>query len=679
MCTGPGCRVNAVVLLLVPCLVITATAYPLCAKNLEPPGRANLTFCTAPEYAANGCCNSRDDTQIKTTFDAMNISNAKCAAVMKAILCSKCDQYSADLYDVTSALSKPRPVPFLCTSGANNYCNQVWTACENVTIPNSPFEPGLQERGNSTSKASASLASFYKNNDTSFCISSAAPLAAENVCFAGTPMKVAEPVSYTPPAGICLERLDNATEPTGKGYYLNLIPHPDGSDRVFVNTQSGLMYMANVSQPGSGGPFIIDYSAPFLNISHRTTSNGELGFMGIAFHPDYLNNGRFFISYDCDSRKWPDCLAPCGCSSVNRCNISALGANACQYSAIVAEYTVNASGTTPATALQANPEEVKRIFAFGLPYENHHAGGLWFGPTDKYLYYPLGDGGSYDDPWNNGQNINIPLGKMMRLDIDTPPSSTTGLYGNYTVPKDNPFVGRNNSRGEIWAYGLRNPWRCSFDRNRPSYFYCADVGQNLVEEVDLISKGGNYGWRIYEGTMTFQPSQSPGGVTAKNSINAVMPIIEYNHSAGISICGGYVSYSRQDACAYGKYLYGDLNGVMWSAYENPPLSGKYSVSNLPYNCSSKTPVPCNPGASLDGIISYGEDSRGDIYVLAVNGLYRMVSPDLCNIECTAVLPPAPAPGPGSSPPGRSSASSIFVLLRNSAFCVVLALCALVWL
>lgn len=118
---------------------------------------------------------------------------------------------------------------------------------------------------------------------------------------------------------------------------------------------------------------------------------------------------------------------------------------------------------------------------------------------------------------------------------------------------------------------------------------------------------------------------------------------------------------------------------MWSAYENPPLSGKYSVSNLPYNCSSETPVPCNPGASLDGIISYGEDSRGDIYVLAVNGLYRMVSPDLCNIECTAVLPPAPAPGPGSSPPGRSSASSIFVLLRNSAFCVVLALCALVWL
>jgi hypothetical protein len=125
-----------------------------------------------------------------------------------------------------------------------------------------------------------------------------------------------------------------------------------------------------------------------------------------------------------------------------------------------------------------------------------------------------------------------------------------------------------------------------------------------------------------------------------------------------------------------RYLYGDLNGVMWSAYENPPMSGKYSVTDLPYKCSSKTPVPCDNGTALKGIISFGEDVRGDIFLLAVNGAYRMVNPSLCGITCTEELPPLPGPAPAPAP---STASSLFVLVRNTAFCLVLALCALVWL
>lgn len=676
MSTVQGFRGGVVALLSLACFVISATAYPLCVKNLEAPGRArtNLTFCSAPEYAANGCCNKTDDMQIMATYNAMNISDAKCGALMKQILCSKCDAYSADLYGA-SQTSQARPVPFLCSNSIGSYCNQLWSTCANVNITNSPFQPGLK---NTTAKASAALNSFY-NNGTDFCAGQAATSSYGNFCFNGTALKLPPPVPHTPPAGICLERLDNAT--VGKGYYLNLVPHPDGSDRVFVNTQDGYIFMVNVSEPGTGKAFGIDYNAPFLNISARTVSKSELGLMGFAFHPDFVNNGRFFISYDCDTRKVPDCKAQCGCSAINRCNLTIVGANACQYSAIVAEYTVNATGVTPQTATQANPNEVKRIFSYGLPYENHHAGGLWFGPTDKYLYYPLGDGGSADDPWNNAQNLNMPLGKMMRLDIDKPPSSITGLLGNYSIPPDNPFYGVNNTRGEIWSYGLRNPWRCSFDRQRPSYFYCADVGQNTIEEVDLISKGGNYGWRVYEGTNVFKPSQTPGGVTLANSINAIMPIIEYNHSFGISICGGYVSYSRQDACVYGNYLFADLNGVMWSAFENPPQSGKYVVTDLPFQCSNTTPVACDAG-NLNGIISFGEDAKGDIYVLGVNGAYRMVSPSQCGITCTTQLPstgPAPAPSPSALPPSApSDASSIFVILRNSAFCLVLALCALVW-
>lgn len=674
MSTGLGLRGGAVALLLLAFFVFFTTAYPLCADNLEAPGRAktNLTFCSAPEFANSGCCDPKDDAQLKATFDGMLISDTRCANVVKQILCSVCDPYSADLYGA-SQLSKARPVPYLCASGNGSYCNQVWGACANVNITNSPFEPGLQSIGNSSSKATAALNKFY-SNDTAFCAGAAPPSsAAGGFCFSGTPLKLPQPIVHSPPAGICLEKLEDAQ----KGYFLNLIPHPDGSDRVFVNTQAGLMYMATLSEPGSGKPLTIDYSKPFLNISHRTEGKGELGFMGMAFHPDFLNNGRFFISYNCNTTKFPDCKGACGCSSVNRCsNVS----NACTWSAIVAEYTVNATGVTPNKALQASPNEVRRIFTYGLPYENHHAGGLWFGPQDKQLYYPLGDGGSYDDPWNNAQNLNMPLGKMMRLDIDNFPGSTTGLFGNYSIPRDNPFYGVNNTRGEIWAYGLRNPWRCSFDKMQPSYFYCADVGQNNIEEVDLISKGGNYGWRVYEGTSRFYPAVSPGGYTSEDSINAIMPILEYNHTVGISIAGGYVSYSRQDACVYGSYLYADLNGFLFSAFENPPMSGKYVNSSLPFKCSSKSPLNCSDTSPLNGVISFGEDAKNDIYILGVDGVYRMVNPSLCQIECKAVLPPGPAPSPGPLPPSPpSNAASLFLILRNSAFCVILALCALVWL
>lgn len=222
-------------------------------------------------------------------------------------------------------------MPYLCNGTDNSYCNQLWNACSNVTITNSPFEPGLQQ----TPSKAAALNSFYKDNN-GFCTGKSNQ--GSSLCFNGTPLKLSEAAVNTPPAGMCLERLDNASQ----GYYLNLIPHPDGSDRVFVNTQAGLMYMANTKD------FAIDYQAPFLNISHRTESNNELGFMGIAFHPNYLNNGRFLISYNCDTTKWPDCVAECGCGGVNLCTRTN---TTCRYSAVVAEYTVNATKVTPKTVL----------------------------------------------------------------------------------------------------------------------------------------------------------------------------------------------------------------------------------------------------------------------------------------------------------------------------------------
>jgi hypothetical protein len=237
----------------------------------------------------------------------------------------------------------------LCTSGTNSYCNQLWSACASVDISNSPFEPVLQ---NGSAKATAPLSSFY-NSSADFCAGETA--GSDSFCFNGTALQLPPLVAHTPPAGMCLERLDNAT--AGFGYYLNLVPHPDGSDRVFVNTQDGHVFLVNVSLPGSGQPFGIDYSSPFLDISNRTISSGELGMMGIVFHPNFLNNGRFFISYDCDSTKFPDCKASqCGCSANTGCNLTAIGPSVCQFSAIVAEYTVNATGVTPQTVIPSQSD-----------------------------------------------------------------------------------------------------------------------------------------------------------------------------------------------------------------------------------------------------------------------------------------------------------------------------------
>ena len=260
----------------------------------------------------------------------------------------RCDKYSADLYGLE--ISQSRSVPYLCTNGTTSYCSQVWSACAKVNITNSIFQPGLQIFPNTSSKASAPLNTFY-TSQAAFCAGAAPQSAAGNFCFSGTPFVVPQAsANYTPPAGICLEKVLNISTAVGdSGIYLNMVPHPDGSSRVFLSTQAGLVWLANVSKTASGQPFSVDFSTPFLNISSRTIVSDEIGMMGLAFHPNFVNNGRFFVSYDCDSKKHPDCVATCGCQRANGCNVTQVGANACQYSAIVAEYSANATGSTPST------------------------------------------------------------------------------------------------------------------------------------------------------------------------------------------------------------------------------------------------------------------------------------------------------------------------------------------
>ena len=232
----------------------------------------------------------------------------------------------------------------------------------------------------------------------------------------------------------------------------------DGSGRVFVVEQSGQIYVIE-NKPSIKAEL-------FLDISNRIdNSSNEMGLLGLAFHPDFKDNGSFFVNYT-NSK-----------------------------STVISKFKID-----PSNPNKADPSSEEIILTFPQPYSNHNGGQIAFGP-DGYLYIGVGDGGSEGDPQGNGQNCNTLLGKILRIDIN---KKDPGL--NYSIPPDNPFT--NNSQGkreEIYAYGLRNPWRFSFDP-QSGRLWAADVGQDRVEEIDLINNGKNYGWNIMEGSLCYNPS-----------------------------------------------------------------------------------------------------------------------------------------------------------------------------
>lgn len=282
----------------------------------------------------------------------------------------------------------------------------------------------------------------------------------------------------------------------------------DGSGRIFIGEQAGkIMVFKN-------GKVLKD---PFLDIRSSLVPMKDqymdVGLLGFAFHPDYKNNGRFFVHYSAPAKK---------------------GFN---NKSVLAEFTVSATNPD-----KANPEG-KVILELNQPEENHNGGNIVF---DKkgYLYIGFGDGGGQGDAHGtigNGQDLNQLSGKIIRIDVD---------HGKpYSIPKDNPFVGKEG-RDEIWCYGMRMPWRISFDEKTGALF-CGDVGQDHYEEVDIIEKGKNYGWRAMEG---FHPYDS--ALYAKGG-DFVLPVIEYPHPEGVSITGGYVYRGKQFPALEGKYIFGD--------------------------------------------------------------------------------------------------------------------------
>ncbi|KAL9272662.1 HIPL1 protein-like protein [Drosera capensis] len=557
-----------------------------------------------------------------------------------------------------------------------NFCSYSGSVCCNAT------EDGqLEKLYQSMNISNAACAAIVKSVlcATDFCNAFGGASQDGSLCYDGKPVTFNSFGTPSSPSGLCLEKI-------GNGSYLDMAAHPDGSNRAFFANQLGKIWLTTIPKQESGGVLELDESSPFLDITDEVHFDPEFGLLGVAMHPKFTENGHFFVSFNCDKVKWPACSGRCSCNSDVNCDPAQLpydnGASPCQYNSVVSEYTVNGTASEPSSAKSANPAEVKRIFTMGLPFTAHHSGQLLFGPHDGYLYFMMGDGGGTDDPYNFAQNKKSLLGKIMRLDIDTIPSATEesvlGLWGNYSI-QDNPHSEDRGLEPEIWALGLRNPWRCSFDAERPSYFLCADVGQNGYEEVNVITKGGNYGWRVYEGYHLYAPPKAPGGNTSASSINPIFPVMGYNHSAvnqkeeSASITGGFFYQSSTDPCMTGRYLYADLyGGNIWSGIEFPVDSGNFTTAALNFSCAPDSPIDCGsiPGTPLPAlgyVFSFGQDNDKDIYLLASSGVYRVVPPSRCNYTCSKENVTAFSKPEGSSPSGtnrfnRQHSGRLFFLL-----------------
>ena len=347
-------------------------------------------------------------------------------------------------------------------------------------------------------------------------------------------------------APVDLDAIDVALRPVVDGLEAPLgVTHAgDGSGRLFVVEQGGTV---RIVRDGRLEP------DPWLDLRDETAPGGEQGLLGLAFHPGYERNGRLFVNY-----------------------------TDLQGDTVVAEYR---------RAGSAAPVFERVLLTIDQPFPNHNGGGLAFGP-DGFLYIATGDGGSGGDPEDNAQALDTLLGKLLRIDVDA-----GGSGSSYEIPSDNPFSGRADARPEIWAYGLRNPWRFSFDGDK---LWIADVGQSDLEEIDRAParRGGiNYGWDDMEGTACYEPA-----VGCRRE-GRRLPLAEYSHVEGCSVTGGYVYRGRRYPDLNGAYVFGDYcSGTLWAvAAEGPP---------------QRSPVELLQTGHL--VSSFGVDEEGELYLTDIS-------------------------------------------------------------
>lgn len=329
----------------------------------------------------------------------------------------------------------------------------------------------------------------------------------------------------------------------------------DGSNRLFVASQYGAIWCFENRSDVTESHLVLDLRDKVHDWKKRGAN--EQGLLGLALHPDFKNNGYLYVYYS----------------------------HATEPKSVVSRFTISKDNPN-----QADPESELVLMEIDQPFQNHNGGAIEFGP-DGYLYIALGDGGFRNDPEANGQDLSTLLGSILRVDVDHPSAGKP-----YGIPADNPFVNREGARPEIFAFGLRNPWRIAFDRETGT-LWAGDVGQELWEEVIVVTKGGNYGWSHREGTHPFGNRPAVEGVGTP-----IEPVFEYDHRIGKSITGGRVYRSSRLEELAGKYLYADyVTGKIW-ALSYDPATGKATRNEQVIPDS----IP---------VLAFGEDQNGEVYYL----------------------------------------------------------------
>ncbi|XP_075995785.1 HHIP-like protein 1 [Genypterus blacodes] len=550
--------------------------HPQCL-DYKPPFEPHQPLVFCKEYSKFGCCDQEKDQEISNRFYSImeNFDHSGyviCGKYIRSIICQECSPYAAHLYDAEDANTPMRMLPGLC----GDYCSEYWHQCR-YTLSLLLENLGSASPGNAPAYTNLTAAieddrrrfcEYLELKDKQYCYPNVLTNAELNTNL-GLVREDAKGCLE-----LCLQEVAN-----GLRNPVAMIHADDGTHRFFVAEQLGYVwvYLANGSR----------VDRPFLNLTQAILTSpwvgDERGFLCITLHPRFTEVRKAYVYYSVSIKK------------EERIRIS--------------EFTLS---THDDNQLDHSSERI--ILEVVEPASNHNGGQLLFG-HDSYLYIFIGDGGRAGDPFGkfgNAQNKSTLLGKVLRVDVE---SNDDGAP--YSIPSDNPFLGEEGARPEIYAFGVRNMWRCSVDRGDPlsgqgrGRMLCGDVGQNKYEEVDLIVKGGNYGWRAREGFSCYDRK-----LCHNSSLDDILPIYAYPHKLGKSVTGGYVYRGCQMPNLNGLYIFGDFMSGRLMSLKEDISTGKWIYNEVCMGTEVTCMFPKLINSYYRYIISFAEDEAGELYFLA---------------------------------------------------------------
>ncbi|XP_067413344.1 HHIP-like protein 1 [Emydura macquarii macquarii] len=574
-------------------------SHPQCL-DYKPPFQPPQPLAFCPEYSAFGCCDGQRDAQLGARFQVLGTfldpaGLRSCGGFLRALLCQECSPYAAHLYDAEDMSSPVRVLPGLCPE----YCTAFWLRCRSA-LSLLTEDPASLELEGDRDRFCGSL----ELGDATYCY----PAVLGSAELSHGLGRLREGTQGC--LQLCLQEVAN-----GLRNPVAMVHAGDGSHRFFLAEQLGFVWVFLANGSRAARPFLDLRSAVLTS----PWAGDERGFLGMAFHPRFHATRTFYVYYSIRAR------------TQERIRIS--------------EFRVSAHDPNV-----ADPLSERILLEVTEPASNHNGGQLLFG-ADGLLYIFTGDGGRAGDPFGafgNAQNKSSLLGKVLRLDVEPGAAGTP-----YRIPPDNPFVGEPQARPEVYAYGVRNMWRCSVDRGDPASgagrgrIFCGDVGQNKYEEVDLILPGGNYGWRAKEGFACYDQT-----LCANASLDDVLPIFAYSHQLGRSVTGGYVYRGCHSPNLRGLYIFGDFMSGRLMSLQEEAGAGHWHYKEVCMGVGQTCAFPGLLNHHVPHIISFAEDEAGELYFLSTATpsaavpagiVYRIVDPSRRASPGQCGFSPVPVP------------------------------------